>query len=159
MGHNNIHTSLPGRSIRSLDTHHCITLCAVGPFLSDLPSSGDLEQDIAVLQKVKGKCTGAPGRGGGEAGSAVPDTGELRAGGRVAWDGVDTGMRNIRHEGHVTWCMTDIISSISKLQCLQNAVVMLLTSTIRFDHITPVLNSIYWLPVEKRINFKVLLLV
>ena len=50
-------------------------------------------------------------------------------------------------------------SSISKLQRIQNAAARLLTGTKKFDHITPVLKSLHWLPVEKRIDFKVLLLV
>ena len=47
-------------------------------------------------------------------------------------------------------------SNISKLQCIQNAAARLLTGTIKFDHITPALKSLH--SVEKRINFKVLLL-
>jgi hypothetical protein len=50
-------------------------------------------------------------------------------------------------------------SCISKLQRIQNAAARLLTGTKKFDHITPVLKSLHWLPVEKRIDFKVLLLV
>ena len=50
-------------------------------------------------------------------------------------------------------------SSISKLQRIQNAAARLLTGTKKFGHITPVLKSLHWLPVEKRIDFKVLLLV
>ena len=33
------------------------------------------------------------------------------------------------------------------------------TGTMKFDHITPVLKSLHWLPVEKIIDFKVLPLV
>ena len=50
-------------------------------------------------------------------------------------------------------------SSISKLQCIQNAAARLLMGTKTFEHITPVLKSLHWLLVEKRINFEVLLLV
>ena len=50
-------------------------------------------------------------------------------------------------------------SSISKLQRIQNAAARLLTFTKKFDYITPVLKSIHWYPVEKRINFKVMILV
>ncbi len=49
-------------------------------------------------------------------------------------------------------------SSISKLQRIQNAAARMLTGTRKYDHITPVLKSLHWLPVEKRIDFKVLLL-
>ena len=41
----------------------------------------------------------------------------------------------------------------------RGAAARLLMGTKKLDHITPVLKSIHWLPVEKRINFKVLLLV
>ena len=47
-------------------------------------------------------------------------------------------------------------SSISKLQRVQNAGAML-TGTKKCVHITPVQESLHWFPVEKRINFKVLL--
>lgn len=35
----------------------------------------------------------------------------------------------------------------------------MLTSTSRYDHVTPVLRSLHWLPVSARIDFKILLLV
>ena len=47
-------------------------------------------------------------------------------------------------------------SCISKLQYIQN-VADRLTRTKTFDHITPELKSFHWLPVEMRIDFKVLL--
>ena len=49
-------------------------------------------------------------------------------------------------------------SSIKSLQLVQNAAARLLTGTRRREHITPVLESLHWLPVESRIKFKVLLL-
>ena len=45
-----------------------------------------------------------------------------------------------------------------KLQSVLNAAARLLTYTSKFDHITPVLAELHWLPVEKRIIFKILLL-
>ena len=48
--------------------------------------------------------------------------------------------------------------TIKKLQLVQNAAARLLTGTKRREHITPVLESLHWLPVEFRIQFKVLLL-
>lgn len=48
-------------------------------------------------------------------------------------------------------------SCISQLQRVQNAAARLLTSTRKFEHITPVLASLHWLPVNFRIHFKVLL--
>jgi len=50
-------------------------------------------------------------------------------------------------------------SSISKLQRIQNTAARLLTGAKTFDYITPVLKSLHWFSVEKRIDFKVLLLV
>ena len=49
-------------------------------------------------------------------------------------------------------------TSIDKLQKLQNRAARTLTFTRKFDHITPVLRQLHWLPVEKRVSYKVLLL-
>ncbi len=48
--------------------------------------------------------------------------------------------------------------SIRKLQGIQNTVACLITHTGKNEHITPVLRELHWLPVEKRIIFKVVLL-
>ncbi len=47
---------------------------------------------------------------------------------------------------------------LRKLQVLQNSAARLVTFTRKFDHISPVLFNLHWLPVEERINFKILLL-
>lgn len=47
---------------------------------------------------------------------------------------------------------------LKKLQSVLNAAARLLTFTRKFDHITPVLKQLHWLPIEKRIHFKILLL-
>ena len=47
---------------------------------------------------------------------------------------------------------------MSKLQRIQNSAARLVCSTPRFDHITPVLFSLHWLPVAYRIEFKILVL-
>ena len=47
---------------------------------------------------------------------------------------------------------------MSKLQRIQNSVAWLVCSTARFNHITPVLFSLHWLPVAYRIEFKILVL-
>ena len=47
---------------------------------------------------------------------------------------------------------------MSKLQRIQNSAVRLVCSTPRFNHITPVLFSLHWLPVAYRIEFKILVL-
>ena len=48
-------------------------------------------------------------------------------------------------------------ASISRLQLVQNAAARLLTGTGKYDHITPVLSALHWLPVHFRIHFKILL--
>ena len=48
---------------------------------------------------------------------------------------------------------------LKKLQSIQNAAARLITGTRRRDHITPVLQQLHWLPVRKRIDFKVACLV
>ena len=49
--------------------------------------------------------------------------------------------------------------TIKQLQLIQNAAARVLTKTRKFDHITPILRSLHWLPVSYRIDFKALLLV
>jgi len=48
-------------------------------------------------------------------------------------------------------------SSINKLQLVQNAAAGVLTRSRKYDHITPILSSLPWLPIKSRINYKVLL--
>ena len=48
--------------------------------------------------------------------------------------------------------------TISKLQRLQNSAARVVTRSRKFDHITPILHDLHWLPVSKRITFKVLIL-
>ena len=47
---------------------------------------------------------------------------------------------------------------ICKLQRVQNNAARVVTLTKKHDHITPVLKELHWLPVRKRIEFKILLL-
>ena len=47
---------------------------------------------------------------------------------------------------------------IHKLQSIQNAAARLVMKTPRTDHITPVLHNLHWLPIQKRIKFKILCL-
>ena len=49
-------------------------------------------------------------------------------------------------------------AQISKLQRIQNSAAKLVTRSSPRQHITPVLRSLHWLPVSKRIEFKLLLL-
>ena len=48
--------------------------------------------------------------------------------------------------------------STRSLQLVQNSAARILTKNRKFDHITPILASLHWLPVQARADFKVLLL-
>ncbi|XP_077987468.1 uncharacterized protein LOC144442071 [Glandiceps talaboti] len=50
------------------------------------------------------------------------------------------------------------LSSIRKLQLVQNTAARLITKTRKYDHITGVLQNLHWLPISERIEFKVLLI-
>ncbi|XP_056618644.1 uncharacterized protein LOC130433018 isoform X2 [Triplophysa dalaica] len=47
---------------------------------------------------------------------------------------------------------------LQKLQLVQNAAARVLTRTKKYEHITPVLSTLHWLPIKHRINFKILLI-
>ena len=47
---------------------------------------------------------------------------------------------------------------VARLQRMQNVAARVVTRTSRTDHITPVLKSLHWLPVQYRIQYKLLLL-
>ena len=47
---------------------------------------------------------------------------------------------------------------LDKLQRTQNAAARVLSKTRKYDHITPTLIELHWLPVRQRIQFKILLL-
>ena len=46
-------------------------------------------------------------------------------------------------------------NSIARLQLLQNKTARIVTKSKKSNHITSVLQSLHWLPVEKRIAFKI----
>lgn len=46
---------------------------------------------------------------------------------------------------------------VGKLQRVQNTAARLISQTRKYDHITPVLTNLHWLPVEFRLQYKVLL--
>ena len=48
---------------------------------------------------------------------------------------------------------------LKKLQAVQNAAARVTTKTRKFDHITPVLRELHWLPVRKRIVYKLAVMV
>ncbi len=43
---------------------------------------------------------------------------------------------------------------INKLQMVQNAAARVLTRTRKYEHISPVLSTLHWLPTKHRIDFK-----
>ena len=47
---------------------------------------------------------------------------------------------------------------LTKLHRAQNAAARMLTRTRKFDHISPILKQLHWLPIRQRIQFKLLLL-
>ena len=47
---------------------------------------------------------------------------------------------------------------ISKLQIIQNASARLIEGIKKHEHITPTLKALHWLPVEKRIIYKILVI-
>ena len=48
--------------------------------------------------------------------------------------------------------------SLQRLQYVQNSAARILMRVRKYDHITPILHSLHWLPVSARIEFKVSLL-
>ena len=47
-------------------------------------------------------------------------------------------------------------SQLHRLQMIQNKAARIVSRTKKFDHISPVLRDLHWLPVEKRIDHKIL---
>ena len=50
-------------------------------------------------------------------------------------------------------------STLAPLQHILNTAARLVTKTRKYEHSTPVLRSLHWLPIVNRIKFKILLLV
>ncbi len=50
------------------------------------------------------------------------------------------------------------VSSINKLDIVHNAAARVLTRSRKYDHITPILQFLPWLPIKFRISYKILLL-
>ena len=48
--------------------------------------------------------------------------------------------------------------NLNKHQYAQNSAARVLTGTSKYQHISPVLKKLHWLPIRKRIEFKILLL-
>ena len=51
------------------------------------------------------------------------------------------------------------VEQLKRLQSVQNAAARLISGTRKFDHISPVLRDLHWLPVAKRITYKLAMLV
>jgi hypothetical protein len=47
---------------------------------------------------------------------------------------------------------------MSRLQSVQNAAARLVTGLGRRDHVTPVLQQLHWLPIRRRVLFKLMTL-
>ncbi len=47
---------------------------------------------------------------------------------------------------------------INKLQLVQNAAARVLTRSRKYDHISPVVSTLHWLPIKHCIDFKILLI-
>ncbi len=48
---------------------------------------------------------------------------------------------------------------INKLEMVQNAAARVLTRTRKYDHISPVLSALHWIPIKHCIDFKILLII
>ena len=60
----------------------------------------------------------------------------------------------------VTLCYTVFLKRLlNRLRLIQNTAARIVTLSKRFDHITPTLSKLHWLPLNYRIHFKILLLV
>ena len=45
---------------------------------------------------------------------------------------------------------------MNKLQTVQNTAARIITRTSKYDHVTPVLRELHWLPIQCRIEYKIL---
>ena len=49
-------------------------------------------------------------------------------------------------------------TNLNKLQRIQNSLTRVITNTSKYQHITPTLEKLYWLPIKQRIDYKTCLL-
>ena len=49
-------------------------------------------------------------------------------------------------------------TSLNKLQRIQNSLARVITNTSKYQHITPTLKKLHWLPIRQRIDYKICLL-
>ena len=50
------------------------------------------------------------------------------------------------------------MAGLNKHQFVQHVAARLITCSRKYDHITPILIDLHWLPIAERIKFKILLL-
>ena len=46
--------------------------------------------------------------------------------------------------------------TLNPLQSIQNIAARIITKTRKYDHITPILRKLHWLPIKSRIEFKII---
>ena len=49
-------------------------------------------------------------------------------------------------------------TNLNKLQRIQNSLARVITNTSKYQHITPTLKKLHWLPIRQRIDYKTCLL-
>ena len=49
-------------------------------------------------------------------------------------------------------------ANLNKIQRIQNTLACVVTNTSKFEHITPILKKLHWLPIKQRIDYKLCLL-
>ena len=49
-------------------------------------------------------------------------------------------------------------ANLNKLQRIQNSLARVITNTSKYQHITPTLKKLHWLPIKQRIEYKLCLL-
>ena len=49
-------------------------------------------------------------------------------------------------------------ANLNKIQRIQNTLARVVTNTTKFEHITPILKKLHWLPIKQRIDYKLCLL-
>ena len=50
------------------------------------------------------------------------------------------------------------LTNLNKLQRIQNSLARVITNTSKYQHITPSLKKLHWLPIKQRIDYKICLL-
>jgi len=58
----------------------------------------------------------------------------------------------------IDYCNSLLYGKSDSLQRIQNSATRIVTNRRKYDHITPILQKLHWLPVRQRIHFKMLLI-